>query len=394
MTVAYGDIARVLAGARRRQIRVVLLAALGFGLAAGFAVVLAGALAVLSGARIGLRPVVLAGAGTAIFAAIVLAVRALLRTAWTAEAAARTVARDEPALRSDLLSSVELEREREDIQASGRYSVALVDAHVEHTAARALSVDLARAVPDRWARRGALALAAVVAVHAVAFLLAGAPLARAYGRVLRGDPPGTPEPAADPITGDIQLTYQYPAYMKREPRTLSGTGGEIRAPKGTEVTLETRADRDVKQVEIVVESEVDPASTPVRPSTTAPDTRGKQVETGAYAQDERISPGAAQGGGTSPRGAQDGDGRIHAARRTEGRTHALRRNGRTRRPLVSSVATANGRVTVATGPTILPFVLSVATAKRSRSRSTGTGRSRGATRSPSPAPAISAAACS
>ncbi|HSD18965.1 MAG TPA: hypothetical protein VLC54_02930, partial [Anaeromyxobacter sp.] len=285
---------------------VVLLAALGFGLAAGFAVVLAGALAVLSGARIGLRSVVLAGAGTAIVAAIVLAVRALLRTAWTAEAAARTVARDEPALRSDLLSSVELEREREDIQASGRYSVALVDAHVEHTAARALSVDLARAVPDRWARRGALALAAVVAVHAVAFLLAGAPLARAYGRVLRGDPPGTPEPAADPITGDIQLTYQYPAYMKREPRTLSGTGGEIRAPKGTEVTLETRADRDVKQVEIVVESEVDPASMPVRPSTTAPDARGKQVETGAYAQDERISPGAAQGGGTNPRGAQGG----------------------------------------------------------------------------------------
>ncbi|ABS28602.1 DUF4175 family protein [Anaeromyxobacter sp. Fw109-5] len=287
MTVAYGEIARVLDGARRRRIRVVLLAALGFGLAAGLGVVLAGALAAaFLGVRAGLRPVVLAAACTAVVSAAVLAVRALLRSAWSPEAAARTVAHDAPALRSDLVSSVELARERDAIQASGRYSVALVDEHLARTAARARELDLAAAVPDRWARRGVLALLAVLAVHAAAFLLAGAPLVRAYGRVLLGDPPGTPAPAADPITGDIQLTFQYPAYMKREPRTLSGTGGEIRAPKGTEVTLETRADRDVKQAELVVELEVDPAVTQAHPSTPVPDARGEQGGTGPYARDE------------------------------------------------------------------------------------------------------------
>jgi hypothetical protein len=260
MTVAYGDIARVLDGARRRQLRVVLLAALGFGLAAGLVVLLAGAVALFLGARIGVRSLTLAAAATVLVAAAALAIRALLRTAWSAEAAARTVARDAPALRSDLLSSVELAREREDIQASGRYSVALVDAHLARTAEAAQEVDLARAVPDLWARRGGLALVLALAAHAAAFLLGGGPLAHAYGRVLLGDPPGTAAPAADPITGDIQLTFKYPAYMKREPRTLSGTGGEIRAPKGTEVTLETRADRDVKQAELAIAFDLDPAA--------------------------------------------------------------------------------------------------------------------------------------
>ncbi|WP_242344754.1 DUF4175 family protein [Anaeromyxobacter terrae] len=290
MTVAYGDIARVLDGARRRQLRVVLLAALGFGLAAGLTVLLAGAVALFLGARIGVRSLTLAAAVTVIVAAAALAIRALLRTAWSAEAAARTVARDAPALRSDLLSSVELAREREAIQASGRYSLALVDAHLARTAEAARVVDLARAVPDRWARRGGLALVLALGAYAAAFLLGGGPLARAYGRVLLGDPPGTPAPAADPITGDIQLTFKYPAYMKREPRTLSGTGGEIRAPKGTEVTLETRADRDVKQAELAVVFEADPA---------AQHARGAQPGGAEPAGDGQRGNGAQSKGGSS-----------------------------------------------------------------------------------------------
>ena len=59
----------------------------------------------------------------------------------------------------------------------------------------------------------------------------------------------------DPITGDIEVTYQYPAYTKRDPRTLSGTGGDLRAPRGTEVRLVTRADRVVKAAELVVDDD-------------------------------------------------------------------------------------------------------------------------------------------
>ena len=253
MTVAYGDIARVLDGARRRKVRVVVLATAGLGLAVALLVLLLGAVALSRGARIGIRPVVLALAVTALAAAIAVAVRALRRTAWTREAAARAVAREDEGLRSDLVSSVELARERDEIRESGRFSVALVDAHLERTAGLARGIDLAAVVPDLWARRGATALAAVAALSAASFLVGGRDFASAYRRIVRGDPPGTPAPAADPITGDIELTYAFPAYMRREPRTLSGTGGEVHAPKGTEVSLRTRGDRPVKVAEIAVQ---------------------------------------------------------------------------------------------------------------------------------------------
>jgi hypothetical protein len=253
MTVAYGEIRRVLDGARRRQVQVVLLAALAFGAAAALLSLFAGAAALALGARAGVRLAALLGGAVAAGAAAAWAIGALVRTAWSEEAAARTVARDEPALRSDLLSSVELSLARPSLLASGRYSVALVDAHVERTAARAAALDLARAIPDRRARLGGLALLGVAVLHAVTFLLGGGAFAKAYGRILAGDPRRSAPAVADPITGDVELTYAYPAYMRREPRTLSGTGGEIRAPKGTEVALRTRADRDVKGAEIAVD---------------------------------------------------------------------------------------------------------------------------------------------
>jgi hypothetical protein len=259
MSAAYGEISRVLVGARRRRVRVVVLAALTFGLAALLLFVFAAACALLFGARLGVRPVALAGGLTAVVAAVAWAVRDLLRTAWSEEATARSVARDSAALRSDLVSSVELTRERPAIEASRRFSVQLLDAHVERTAARARALDLARAIPDRWARRGALALLGVGVLHGVGLLAGGGAFVKAYARVVHGDARGAAAVAADPITGDIELTYHYPAYMRREPRTLSGTGGEIRAPKGTEVVLRTRADRDVKTAEIAVHYDVEPS---------------------------------------------------------------------------------------------------------------------------------------
>jgi hypothetical protein len=257
MTVASGDIARVLQGARKRQLRVVALASAGFGLAAALVVLLAGAAALGLGARPSVRSAALAAALTALLAAAALGIRALVRRAWSAEAVARAVSgpleADQPGLSSDLVSSIQLGREREEIRTSGRYSLALVDGHLERTAARARALDLDRAIPDRWARFAGLALLGVVVLHGVALLAAGGTLGRGYERLLEGEPGGAPAAVVDPITGDIELTFAYPAYMKREPRTLSGTGGEVRVPKGTEVSLVTRADRPVAAAELVVQ---------------------------------------------------------------------------------------------------------------------------------------------
>ncbi|ABC84034.1 DUF4175 family protein [Anaeromyxobacter dehalogenans] len=267
MAGAYADIARVLQGARRRQVRVVLLTAAAGGGAAALLCLLAGAIALSAGARTGFRLVALGGAGLALLGSAIGAVWTLLRGARDDEAAARTVAAGEPALRSALLSSVELARARPLLAASGELSVELLDAHLDLTAERARGLDLARAIPDRAARQAGWALAAVLGLHLLGLAGLGHGFRAAYGRVLGGDPPGAPAVQADPITGDIELTYRYPAYMKRDPRTLSGTGGEVRAPRGTEVELKTRADRPVVAAEIVIEQEgLVPAAQPASPA--------------------------------------------------------------------------------------------------------------------------------
>ena len=269
MAAAYTEIARILDGARRRRIRIVLVAAAGFGAAAALAWLLLGATGIASGLRASwVHPVAIAGALASVAAAAANAVLSIVRGAWTADAAARTVGRGEPALRSALLSAVELERERGGIAESGRFSLALVDAHIARTAERAAAVDLSRALPDLPARRAGMALAAVAAAHLAAFVVGGGALVRGYGRVLAGDPASAIAAAVDPITGDVEITYLYPAYMRRETATISGTGGEVRAPRGTEARLRTRADRPVRAAELVVEAGAQDA--PGKQAQTAP----------------------------------------------------------------------------------------------------------------------------
>ena len=253
MASAYSEIARVLDGARRRQGWIVLATAGGNGLAAVLLLLLAGA--ALLGAGVGraapVRAATLAAAALAALCALAWAAVALMRRASSPVAVARRVGEAAPELRSDLVSSVELEEDYEELLRTGRYSVALVDAHIARTAERARGLDLARVISSTPARRAGTALAAVAFVNLVA--LAATPRALGAGwQRLAGLGLAAPVRRAEPITGDVEVAYVYPAYMHREPRTLSGTGGEISAPRGTEVTLKTRADREVKRAEIAI----------------------------------------------------------------------------------------------------------------------------------------------
>jgi len=67
----------------------------------------------------------------------------------------------------------------------------------------------------------------------------------------------TPKAATirEPITGDVELTYRYPAYTGLQSRTVTGTNGEVSAPAGTEVSLKTRADRDIEGAAIDVDGQ-------------------------------------------------------------------------------------------------------------------------------------------
>jgi len=253
MAASYTDISRVLGGARRREGRIVLLTAGALGLSGASLSALAGALALSRGlgSAAAVQRLALGSAALALLAAAAWAGVALLRRASSPEATARFLGRAEPALRSDLLSAVELWRDRDGLATAG-YSLALADAHVEHTAARMAGVDLARALPATPARRAGLVLGAVLAAHLVALAVAGRSLGAGYA-ALAGLGPRPPAPPAEPITGDVELTYQYPAHTGRPPRTVSGTGGEITAPKGTEVRIAARADRPVEEAELLLE---------------------------------------------------------------------------------------------------------------------------------------------
>jgi len=247
----YSDIARRIAGARSRLVRVLVGAAALRVLAQVLACLLGGAIGVAAGARLGFaRPVTLLGALAAIAMEGWRTLRAV-RSARDAGYVARKLTEADGPLRSALVSAVELERARAEIETSGRFSIALVDGHVARSARTLAGVDLVRAIPSTPALRAAAAFGAVTFVLLLS--IAVTPLRAGLGRVLAGDP-AEARLALDPITGDVELTLRYPAYMHREPRTVSGTGGEIRAPKGTEVELKTRSDRPVKAAEVEVEA--------------------------------------------------------------------------------------------------------------------------------------------
>ncbi|MBI5068795.1 MAG: DUF4175 family protein [Deltaproteobacteria bacterium] len=253
MTEAYAEIARVLARARRREGRIVLLSGLAFGLAGVLLSGLLGALALARGfGQPGaVRSAALAGMVLALLGAAGWAAFALLRRAASEEAVARSLGRAEPALRSDLLSAVELRRDYAGLAAAG-YSLPLVDAHIGLTAGRTSAVDLRLALPSRPAVRAGLFLLAAAAVNLLALPLAGKGFGAGWARLL-GLGPDLPVVQADPITGDVELTFLYPAHTGRPPRTVSGTGGEITAPRGTEVRLQAKADRPVEAAELRIE---------------------------------------------------------------------------------------------------------------------------------------------
>ena len=253
MAVAYSEIARVLDGARRRQGLIVLATALGWGLAGILLCLLAGVGLLGAGMfpATGVRQSTLALASIAAVVALAWAAVALMRRASTPVSVARSLGRSSPEIRSDLLSSVELEEDYEEIRSSGRYSVALVDAHVARTAERARGLDLRRAVPSTPVRRAAAVCAAAALANLVALAIAPRTVAAGWQRLVGAKGPA-PVRRAEPITGDIEITYIYPAYMRRETKTLSGTGGEVNAPKGTEVRIGSRADRQVESAEIAI----------------------------------------------------------------------------------------------------------------------------------------------
>ncbi len=168
---------------------------------------------------------------------------------------ARSVGEKTGLLGEDALSAVEL---RAQPDADTRFSPELLRAFLDDVDQRAARVDPSTLIDTRPSKRAGAALLAALLACTVAVGLWRTPWKAGWKALVTVGEAAKVATRFEPITGDIELTYRYPAYTGLAPRTVTGTNGEISAPAGTEVELSTRSDRKVSRAEAVVNGAVVP----------------------------------------------------------------------------------------------------------------------------------------
>lgn len=248
-----GRHATLIAQVRRRQRFATLLAGALWACAAALACVLAAGVVSFFSPPLARACLYLAPAlGLIVFGA--LGVWRTRETVGDDERTARLLATRVPGLSLDLLSGLELGRA---LQGNPDFSPELAEAFLADLDRRAAEVDVAWVV-DLAAPRRAARWLAVAGVALVAMFFAR-PLG--FFRGLSGAPAPTgpaEQRAREPITGDVELTYRYPAYTGLAMKTVPNTTGEISAPVGTEVSLQTISDRPVAHARLWVEGQAIP----------------------------------------------------------------------------------------------------------------------------------------
>jgi hypothetical protein len=243
-----GALGRLLDAYRRRQARLFWLEALALGAAAAVALVLVAGLVARRWPTLGMALLVAAPVAWGGLLVVRGHLRARRRVG-AADASARRVGEAAGSLGEDALSAVELSRE---LAASPHFSHSLASAFVADVDRRAAAVPARTLLDDRPARRAALALLAVLLAAGVALFVQGRRWVDGMAQLLGAGTDTGAQVRHEPITGDVELTYRYPAYTGLQPRTVTGTMGEVSAPPGTEVLLRSRSDRPVRRAEVVV----------------------------------------------------------------------------------------------------------------------------------------------
>jgi hypothetical protein len=161
---------------------------------------------------------------------------------------ARMLSERLPEVSLDLLAAVEVKRA---LESENGFSVELAHAFLQQMDERASRQDAARAL-DRRHTRIAAGIFAVAGLAAALIIFSAsdawfAGMSTAFDRRLKAN-----QSRREPITGDVELTYRYPAYTGLAPKTVPGTAGDVSALAGTEVQIKTRADREVAKADLVV----------------------------------------------------------------------------------------------------------------------------------------------
>lgn len=175
------------------------------------------------------------------------------------EKTARLIGARIPGVSLDLLAAVELEQA---LKQAPNFSPGLAEAFLERTNARAREISVHAVIDPRPVHHAWGALGGAVALFVIISVVTPRGFWKELGRraVVAGPPVAE---VREPITGEIELTYHYPAYTGLAPRTVESSNGDVTAPVGTEVVLKTRADRDVRRAEVLLKAGTQEAALPL-----------------------------------------------------------------------------------------------------------------------------------
>ncbi|MBI5477803.1 MAG: DUF4175 family protein [Deltaproteobacteria bacterium] len=238
-----------LAAVRRRLVWLEVAGSVGYLLAALGGAWLLLAL-VAAQAPSGLWPVAALVAALGALAAVVTLRVVPLARALGDERMAREVGAHAPAIHSDLLSAVQLARDLE--RGEARFSAALA-----HSLAHAVAADVgglrpATIVTPRRLRVPGLLVLAVAAGYLLCLVGGPGMLRRGLVHLFVPPSPGGADAAEVPIIADLTVTYTYPAYMRRPPRTVTATSGDLLAPRGTTARLTARPIAEAERADLIV----------------------------------------------------------------------------------------------------------------------------------------------
>ena len=161
------------------------------------------------------------------------------------------IEKNRPELKDSLINSTQLGRDLLNPQKARFFSHDLVAELLKDTARRLEGLDPKGIVPRHGLWRNLRGLALAAGLLGLFWVIAPGYFLEGY-QVLRGGYPIAVAVPGPPVIGDFVLTYKYPMYTALPPRTVSGSSGDLRALRGSQVEITARSDRPLASANLVV----------------------------------------------------------------------------------------------------------------------------------------------
>src|SRR3990167_762514 len=170
------------------------------------------------------------------------------------------IERGRPGLKDSLINSIQLGRDLSNPQKARFFSHDLVAELLKDTANRLKGLEPKEIVPRHGLWRNLKGLTLTIGLLGLFWAIEPGYFLEGY-QILRGGYPTAAAPPGPPVIGDFILTYKYPMYTALPPRTVSGSSGDLKALRGSQVEITARSDRPLASANLVVNGV---SSTPVR----------------------------------------------------------------------------------------------------------------------------------